>query len=215
MNWGDSPVVTNVLDREYNASVQELGDEDPELGNYSIGPRESLMELKDRGYTPAMIAASTLTWKKAVRRFGVNALINFGIEFSHAAEMGFCRQDFEYMTTNQLIRMKARPYDLLAQGLHRSDLVRMKATLQDTKALGLTTPLLRQIGFTENNIASIGIDLATWRYRDPFYREPQTAASETRDAHLPELEEFPYVAPARAPEPSLQIAQLPPGELQF
>lgn len=218
MNWGDSPAVTNVLHKEYSASIQELGKQDLELGDYDIGPHESLMQLKDRGFTPRMIASSKLTWKQAVRRFGMNALIEFGMEFAQAAEMGFDASDFDCMSTEQLIRMKSRPYDLLASGLHASDLVRMHATLHDTIALGLSTPLLRKIGFTEDNVSEIGIDLQTWRRRDPFYREAPSSI-DTEYTHVPQtLTEVDETSPKSTNKPpaiALRISTLPQGSLQF
>lgn len=197
MNWGDNPVVSNMLHREYNDTIEQLTSGDVELDEPQINANESLPELRDRGFTPRMLSRANLSWQKAVRRFGVRSLVEFGIDWEMALEMGMSVKDLEYMNLEQLHKMCATADSLAMLGATFDTLLRMQASATDIIELGFTTPLLEYMGTTVDNMHKLGIDQSVWENLDPREKidmEPRVTAYDSHDTQ--ECNETQFLSPA-------------------
>jgi len=179
MNWGDNPIVSNMLHKEYNDAIEELSTGDVEIDMPRINPKESLAQLRDRGFTARMLSRSDLSWKKAVRQFGVRSLVEFGVDWEMALEMGLQLDDLQYMDIEQLHKMNATADSLVIHGATADTFINMKASAADMINLGFTTPLLEYIGCNSENMHKLGIDQATLDRLDPREKismEPRVTA---------------------------------------
>lgn len=195
MDWGDNPVVSSMLLKEYRNSADKLAAEDVELGNVNVHEGETLPQLKDRGFTPLMLSRSNLKWGNALRRFGLRDLLSFGIDWNMARCMGLQKKHLHNMTSSQLRAMNASCHDLVAAGITVKDMQKMGIDAISAEQLGFDTKTLQCIGVDTKNCTKLNITPQEWenRLRDAVHVLP--VLSMLQDVEEDEMEMEPVKAP--------------------
>lgn len=171
MNWGDNPIISQTLQREYDDSVKELCEGDIEAGYNKISASETLPELIDRGFTPRILSQSDISWKQAVRRFGIRGLIKFGMTWELAKDMKINANDMHNLSLDNLIEMRATCSDLIETGLNFATLMRLKPSGRCLQELGFTVPILQSIGVTTQNMDKLNLTRDDWENMKPRRKE--------------------------------------------
>lgn len=185
MNWGDHPVVNKMLESEYNAATTDLSLDHVEMGTLEIGKDETLSSLRDRGVNAQMLSTAHIPWKKAVRRFGVRSMLEFGLNWEMASNMSITCKDLEFIGIDNLISMGAFAQDLAALEITHKQLVALNPTVDQLKLMKFTEPLFAFIGTTKDNMSDLGIDEITWREMDPYWYRTQEITYDPTIKELP------------------------------
>ena len=165
MDWGDNPVVSSMLLKEYRNSADKLADEDVELGDARVMDGETLPQLSDRGFTALMLSRSNISWQTALRRFGMRDLVNFGVDWNMARCMGLQKKHIRQMTSSQLKALNASCHDLVAAGITVDDMKKMGMDVIAAEELGFDTKILQCIGVNAKNCTKLKITPQEWETR--------------------------------------------------
>lgn len=205
MDWGDNPVVSSMLLKEYRNSADKLAEEDVELGNVNVVDGETLPQLKDRGFTPLMLSRSNISWETALRRFGMKDLVSFGIDWNMARAMGLQKKQLRRMTGSQLSALNARCHDLVAAGITVDDMKKMGIDIVEAENLGFDTETLKCIGVDAKNCTKLGVNAADWKQRVLDTIEVLPVVSMLQDIADDEI----MIAPVEEPKPVTLLRKKP------
>ena len=205
MDWGDNPVVSSMLLREYRNSADKLAEEDVELGNVNVVDGETLPQLKDRGFTPLMLSRSNISWEKALRRFGMKDLVGFGIDWNMARAMGLQKKHLRRMTGSQLSALNASCHNLVAAGITVDDMKKMGINIVEAENLGFDTKTLQCIGVNAKNCTKLGVNAADWKQRVLDTIEVLPVVSMLQDIEDDEI----MIAPVEEPKPVSPLRKKP------
>ena len=95
-----------------------------------------------------------ISWKKVSKVYKVDGLLDFGFCWHHMIVMGFCPENFKSFSWQQLYTtLNIRAVDMLKTSINVRQLSELNLSIQN----------LKQLGFTWNDLVSMGGDVKTLR----------------------------------------------------
>ena len=123
----------------------------------------SVSELRDHGYTACDIANSGVPWDTLQKKYGMDALVSFGLGWEHMVRGGIRPDQACAAGVDTLTRLGVNARKLMELQPSVSDVVHLSASPQQLVDFGMTPRMLRAIGLDMRNMCPFGYTIAQWR----------------------------------------------------
>lgn len=129
-----------------------------------INSGTSLHSLKLNGYIPESFIEEGIKFRELANTYTMDAMIDFGVRYSHMLTMGMRPEHFKLMSENQFDELQISASDMLATSIN----------IHQLAALGLSLPTLCQMKFTWADLRKIGGNCQTIRLLTPKISDLKT-----------------------------------------
>lgn len=121
------------------------------LRNRHKWSQRTLAELRDKGISAEMLSASGAKWSALQGKHGTDALVRFGYTWPVMLASGFTARHLSQLTHEQLTHL----------GISAVRALECRPRIVDICALQLTPSQLADMGWTQELLCSIGLDMQT------------------------------------------------------
>lgn len=147
MDWGDDACISTRYHNEQQLATDQLCELLEDLNMPQNHKKMSLQELRNRGVTPAMLACSGETWRKLVRKHGITSLLEYGVTWDDAKDMGMRAKDLQAFT----------PAQIHSIGADCDKIMELYPTPKDVAKIGLSFSDMHNVGFNADKLFAIGV----------------------------------------------------------
>lgn len=147
MDWGDDACISTKYHKEQQLATDQLCEMLEDLDMPKNYKKMSLQELRNHGVTPTMLALSGQTWRKLVRKHGITSLLEFGVTWDDAKDMGMRAKDLQSFTPAQI-------HDI---GADCDKIMELYPTPKDVAKIGLSYSDMHNVGFNADKLFAIGV----------------------------------------------------------
>ena len=138
MDLGQDAILSAKYAREHKDVLQLLQQQSSDLCADKKGPLAfPVSELRNRGFSPSSLPQTGVTWRKLVRKHGVQALLDFGMDWRSMVACGFRAADLGMLNYGTARQLNLSSNDLLEVRPSLSDIAGMQLTPEEFTALGL------------------------------------------------------------------------------
>ena len=228
MDLGEDAALSARYAREHADVLQLLQQPDADLRADSKGPLAfPASELRDHGFYPSALPQTGVKWRKLVRKHGLRALLDYGMDWRSMVACGFGASDLATLTYADAQRLRLTSSDLLEVRPSLSDLSGMRLAPYEFQALGLADweTFKEGLGANASSMRDMKYTLSEWRevlgpstpWCELGFTETNTCGWNKKQVEEMLAEQPAQAAPAApVPPPAPRAApSLRPGSLVF
>ncbi len=124
--------------------------------------KRTLNQLKDSGVTPEMLVASGVKWDTLQSKYGVDALLEYGLRWRHMLRAGFRGSSLRSVTPAQMAHLGLNATRTLECRPNAADLGSLGMSAVQLRDAGWNADLMRAIGVNCRSMADFGWPLKDW-----------------------------------------------------
>lgn len=117
-----------------------------------IHAQSSLQDIKAQGFTPDDAVRESIQWSSLQATYKIQALIDFGFQWSHMACMNIQPKHLKAFTWNQMQDLNIKHTDLLQTNIGIHDLAMLKFTPHQLTHMGFDFETLLNMNANVNNL---------------------------------------------------------------
>lgn len=160
MDFGQDAALSAMYAREHEDVLHLLQQQKTNLRADKKGPLAfPTSELRNHGFYPSSLAQTGVTWRKLVRKHGLQALLDYGMDWRNMVACGFCAPDLGMLTYADAQRLQ----------LTSSDLLEVRPTLADISGMCLSPHEFEALGLADWKTFRVGLGADAVAMRDMKY----------------------------------------------